>query len=270
MTGLTIRKPFAVLPERLTNISGGNARANRSIAHLAQHKYVGMLWESAGSSNLHAMGQFQDGDVPIDFASMMSANAGPSTTIRVRLGSSSSAVSGSGAAYDSGALPFINPAITRADGRYHSHLELDTPVTASWWRVDIGGHTGDFSACMQILGLKREPARFQNRDREIGFEDLGSVAFSRNGVLSDTRGSVLRKLLFRLQWVSDAEFWTQWYELGLRHDDATARMIYWCLAPHEHEYRQNNTFLGTMRPPLMKGNNYPKDNQTDFELRAIL
>lgn len=262
-----IEKPFAVLPLALISPVGGNALSNRGVTHLAMPQYPGMRWQSSGNANLWVRGQF-DGEQSVDFCSLMAANAQPGTTIRLRLGASQAEVDGT-APYDSGALPLIDPAKTRSDGLYHSHLELTAPEDASWWRIDIGGHTGDFSASALVMGQKRTAARFYNRDREFGFEDLGSLDISRNGVVAETDGFILRTLLFRLQWVSEDEYYDKWEPLFSRK--GKRQLVYWCFDPQDSVRRQDKSYLGYFaRDMFVRGNDFPKDNQMDFQLRALL
>jgi hypothetical protein len=266
---MAIQKPFAVLPLALSNIATGNAKANRPASHLALPQYPGMRWESSGASNVWARGQF-NGTEAVNFVSLMAANALSGTTIRVRLGTSQSEVDGT-APYDSGALPFISPARTEAGGLYHSHLEIGSVQNASWWRIDIGGHTGDFSASAAVFGLKRTPSNFYNRDREIGTEDLGQFEIARNGVVADTPGVVLRTLLFRLAWVSEAEYFDLWAPFGQRNPDGSRRVVLWCFDPESTVRRQGKTFLGFMARDIFKrGNDVGTYNSLDFALRAIL
>lgn len=266
---MAIRKPFAVLPNPLVNVVGGNAASNRGVTHLALPQYPGMRWESDGNSNLWVRGQF-DGTQAVDFVSLMAANAQPGTTIRVRLGTSQAHVDGS-APYDSTALPFITPARTEESGLYHSHLELPSVINASWWRIDISGHAGDLSASALIMGLKREPSNFYNRDREMGFEDLGGFEIARNGVVADTPGTVLRTLLFRLAWVSEAEWYEKWAPMGKRNADGSKRVIYWCFDPEATALRQSKTYLGFMARDIFKrGNDVGTANTMDFQFRAVM
>jgi len=266
---MAIRKPFAVLPLALSNIATGNAKSNRSANHIALPQFPGMRWESDGDSNLWVRGQF-DGTQPVDFVSLMGANAQVGTTIRVRLGTTQAEVDGT-APYDSTALTLIDPARTEASGLYHSHLELPSAVEARWWRIDIGGHTGDFSALALIFGEKREPSNFYNRDREVGFEDLGSLEIARNGVVSDTPGTVLRTLLFRLAWVSETEFYEKWSDLGQRNADGSKRVVFWAFNPEPTVRRQAQTFLGFMARDIFKrGNDVGVANTMDFQFRALL
>lgn len=264
---MAIQKPFAVLPLVLSNITTGNQRSNRPASHLGQVQYPAMRWETNDNTNLWVRGQFDGAQHLVNFVSLMGANAQAGTTIRVRLGTTQAQVDGT-APYDSGAQPLIAPPNTRADGIYHSHLEIGTAQSASWWRIDIGGHTGDFSASTLIMGSKRTPARFYNRDREIGFEDLGELEISRNGVVAATPGVVLRTLLFRLQWVEEEEFWTLWAPLV--QSKGRRQVVYWCFDPEPSIRRQDKCVLGFMaRDLVMRGNDFPKANQMDFQIQGL-
>lgn len=265
---MAIRKPFCVLPLTLSNIATGNERSNRPAAHLASPQYPGMVWQSTGNANLWVRGQFSGTTQAIDFMAIMAATALPGTTFRLRLGTTQAQVDGT-APYDSGTQTFISPGRTRADGLYHAHWELPSVVNASWWRIDIGGHTGDFSASALILGSKREPSNFYNRDRQIGFEDLGGLEIARSGVVAETTGAVLRTLLFRLQWVEESEFWALW--APLMEAKGKRQITFWCFDPESTVTRQNKTYLGYFsRDIFIRGNDFPKANQMDIELRAVL
>lgn len=265
---MAIRKPFCVLPLTLTGITAGNERANRPAQHLGHAQHTGMRWQSSGNGNLWVRGQFGGATEAVNFMSLMAANAQEGTTIRLRLGLTQGQVDGA-ALYDSGALPLISPARERSDHLFHSHLELASTVNASWWRIDIAGHAGDFSASALILGTRREPSNFYNRDRQIGFEDLGGLEIARSGVVAETPGAVLRTLLFRLQWVEESEFWALW--APLMEAKGKRQITFWCFDPESTVTRQNKTYLGYFsRDIFIRGNDFPKANQMDIELRAVL
>ena len=266
---MAIEKPFCVLPLPLTGITTNNARSNRGATHLALPEYSGMIWQTEGSAGgVFARGQFDGVTAAVNFMSLMGANAQPGTTIRLRLGTTQAEVDGA-APYDSGALTLISPARTRGDGLYHSHLELPSVVNASWWRIDIGGHTGDFSASALIMGEKRTPARFYNRDRELGYEDLGTLEISRNGVVAETPGVVLKAMLFRLGWVSEEEWWSLWASLFAGR--GKRQVLYWCFDADATVRRQDKSYLGFMaRDMFMRGGTSPMQNEVDVQFRASL
>lgn len=237
--------PFCVVPHALGTVAAGNELASNPASHLGEFDTIGMTWKSSGNSNLWVRGDFGVAR-RVDFMSMLLAEALPGTTIRLRLGDSQAEVDGT-ADYDSGALAFISPAITRTDGLYHSHLELPSVQTKRWWRIDIGGHTGDFEAAGLVLGERITPANFYNPGWSMGVDDLGELDVSRYGVADETPGRIFRTLDFRLGWLSESDFETKMRPLvetlGRR------RPALWCFDPTANAYRQARTYFGWLRNP---------------------
>lgn len=262
-----MEKPFAVVPLSLGTLSCGNQRSNRPASHLGEVALTGMVWQSTGSSDLWVRGDFGTAK-PIDFMSMIWANALPGTTIRLRLGASQADVDGSSAPYDSTALPFISPAITREDGLYSSHLELPSVQTYRWWRIDIGGHTGDFAAASLVLGKTVRSANFYNPGWQMGPEDLGEIEIARNGVVDDTPGMILRTLDFKISWVSEVDWETLWQPLlqylGKR------RVALWCFDPEAGPYRQGRTYMGYVRPQPATGGAIVRKYEMDLSILSII
>lgn len=233
-------KPFFLIPTPLGAVTSGNELANRPAAFLGEFNYRGMVWQSSGNSNLWArcsFGSAQD----IDFVSMMNANALPGTTIRIRLGNSQASVDGAGD-YDSGAISFIDPSITRADGLYHSHHELPSLVSKSWMRVDIGGHTGDFQASMLVAGKKLTVAQYYETQWTREIRDLGQLTFGRNGVPGINRGVRLRATAFKLAWITEAEFEEMFSPIAEKTGKTDP--LYVCFDPQATIYRQRRSFFG--------------------------
>lgn len=233
--------PFMFTPHPLPSIATGNERAEKPAIHLAQHKHIGMTWRSTGNGSLWIRGDFGASRV-VDFVALLQANAIAGTTIRVRLGTTQAQVDGT-ALYDSGALPFISPAITREDGLYHSHLEIASPVTARWWRIDIAGHTGDFEAAMAILGQKIAATHYYDKGFELGVQDLGELEYGRWGVPEENEGLIFRTVAFKLPWVVGTEFEGGWRPLiekvGKR------KPVFLCFDPQATANRQAKTYFGT-------------------------
>lgn len=264
---MTIRKPFFVVPLELENVVTGNARGGHPAKFLGRHIDQGLTWRTSGASNVWARGNFSAAKA-IDFCSVMLANALPGTKIRLRLGNSQADVDGSSAPYDSTALDFISPSITREDGLYHSHLELDAVETATWWRIDITGHTGDFEASMLVLGEKIEPSHYYNFDYEQGVEDLGNAGFTEWGVPADTDGLIFRVINFTLGWQTrtemEAKFRPMMEKLGIR------RPVYLCFNPTATTARQAHSYLGRMKkPPFARGSRHPLYMVQEFQILSV-
>lgn len=171
--------------------------------------------------------------------------------------------------YDSGQQTFISPAITRSDGLYHSHLEMNAAATATWWRIDIIGHTGDFQVSNLVLGRKIEPSRFFNFDWEYGIEDLGGGDFNRFGVFDEEPGIVLRTIAFTLAWQTEAEFEDSFRPMI----EAVGKrgLIYLVFDPEATTYRQARTFMGVFgKPPFARGVRKPRTFSQDYMLRSYI
>ena len=264
---MAIRKPIFVVPLDLGTVVCGNARSSNPVFNLARNREAGLIWKTDGNSNVWARGVFSSTQA-IDFCSLMAANAQSGTTIRLRLGTTQAEVDGT-APYDSGTVAFINPAITRDDGLYHSHLEIGSVQNALWWRIDIGGHTGDFEASVLVLGKQIVPGRFYNYEFERGIEDMGELSFNRWGAPDETPGMMMRSLNFTLGWMSEAE-----YEASFRpmfEKVGRRGAVYICFDPDSSTYRQSKTYLGPFRKaPFARGLKKPSTYTVDFEMLSVL
>ena len=234
-------KPFFVAPLALGTITTGNELTNRPASHLGETLYRGMVWQSSGNSNLWVRGDFgaaQD----IDFVGLLGTNAQSGTTLRVRLGDSQAEVDGT-ADYDSTAVSLISPTpATVPTQGYHSHLELPSVQSKRWWRIDIGSHTGDFSASVLVLGKKVSPASYYEGQWQRSVRDLGGVTFSRNGVPGVTEGEKLRAAVWKMSWLTEQEMEEDFAPL----DEAIGKSspLYVCFDPAATSYRQARTYFG--------------------------
>lgn len=264
-----IEKPLFVDPVDLGEITVSSAANGNPASNLNRLEAAGLTWKTAvAPSSIWARGRM-DSAKDIDFMSILLANAQPGTTFRLRLGLSKSEVDGATARYDSGALPFISPAITRDDGLYHSFLRLDELVNATWWRIDISGHSGAFEAAGIVMGEVIEPSRFYDKDFERGVDDLGAFDFNRFGVPDKVEGVKLRTLLFTLSWLSEAEYEDTFGPLSEKI--GTSELIYCCFDPAATTWRQRKTYLGVLgRAPFARGGVKPRYKSMELQIRSII
>ena len=262
-------RPFFVVPEALTFHATGNEADGTPASMLGRADAIGLVWRSAGAANLWVRGRFEGSAVrAINFCSVILANALPGTTIRLRLGTSQAQVDGS-APYDSGALAFISPSITREDGLYHSHLEIGAEQSASWWRIDIGGHTGDFQASTLVLGRRIASAKFQDFDYQFGVEDTGKAEINRFAVMDRQEGVVLRTLDMTLNWISETEFETDFRPM--METVGTSRPAYLCFDPEANAYRQQRSYLGLFRKaPYARGRRKPGTFGGEYQIKSVI
>lgn len=261
-----IEKPIFCRPVPLGSIATGNERAEAPAAHLGLYGSPGLVWRTNGSSNAWARGQMP-ALTAINMASVVAANAQAGTTIRLRLGTSQAQVDGGSAPYDSGVVTFISPAETVEGGRYHSYQRF-TSVDATWWRLDISGHTGDFEAMGLILGTAAQTTRFYDRGWELSPIDLGDFDLSRFGVAMETDGIVMRAVSFKLSWVSEAEFKAS-FENIMR---ATKREPIWLLFnPEAISGRQSQFYFGRFgQAPFAQNSRKPGTFAMEFAMQSMI
>jgi len=260
--------PFAVVPTPLGTIATGNETTAKPAAHLNEFLDIGMTWQSSGNTNLWVRGDFGSA-MPIDYVSMIWANALAGTTIRVRLGDTQAEVDGT-ADYDSTALAFISPSITRPDGLYSSHLELPSLQTKRWWRIDIGGHTGNFEAAKLVMGQKITPSRYYSSGYEFGEEDQGDISFGRWGVNDIAAGIMMRSLKFELGWIDEAEFETKFRPLAAKLGKRNVAL--WCFDPTTNTYRQARTYFGWLKdsPYAIGGKFKPGTFAQEYSILSLI
>lgn len=260
--------PFMLTPHPLPSIATGNERVEKPALHLAQFKHIGMTWRTDGDNSIWVRGDFGQFR-PVDFVALLQANVDSNASIRVRLGSSQGQVDGSFALYDSGYRPFVDPAITREDGLYHSHLELPSPVSARWWRVDISDHSGDFEAAKLIIGQKITAARYYDKNFEFGVQDLGELEYGRMGVPEEDEGLIFRTLNFKLPWVVGTEFENGWRPLIERV--GRRKPVFICFDPQATAFRQAKTYFGTFRDtPFATGGVKPGTYAMEYSLLSYI
>lgn len=265
-----ISKPFFVLPADLGTIVCDDADPGCPVHSLNQHKHIGTTWKTEGTGDHWVRGQFAE-TTSIDFCAFIAANAVAGTQIRLRLGTSQAEVNGESAPYDSGVIDFIatTPSPAPDDGLYHSHLELDAVEDATWWRIDISGHTGVFEASMLVLGKKVQSGRYYDSDFSQGAVDLGDLEISPWGVADEEDGLVLRSLDFTLSWVTETEFETDFRPMMKRL--GKRGVVYCCFDPTDSAWRQARTYMGWLRKPLLAaGVKKPRTVAQDFSILSFI
>lgn len=282
----TIRKPFMVLPLAPVALASGNEKASRPLSHAFEFKNPGMVWETTGASGIYARGDLGSAR-DIDFLALLATNAVAGATFRLRLGTSQAEVDGT-APYDSGTLPIHTIAgsgaslvLDFASETYyanelpalaHSHLEIAPARSFRWFRIDIGGHSGDFRCMDVIIGKKMEFADFYNGADGLayGSEDLGEIRLGNYGVAEELDGILLRTLDMNFGWMSDANrksmFQPMVKGLGLRG------AVYVCVDPEPTVDRNDKTYFGWLRElPFFKPSTWKQDRwSAPFRIRSMI
>lgn len=264
---MVVARPLFVSPLNLGTMAAGGATAGHPVTNLNRHKALGLTWQVNGNS--WARGDFGV-NRDVDFCALISSNAQAGTTLRLRLGDTQAQVDGV-APYDSGALPIISPVgmLTR-DGFYHSHLELPSVQSKRHWRIDIGGHSGNFEASMLVLGRKVQQAtRFYDYGFVFGGEDTGSAKITRHGVWDEEPGLKMRSCQFTLNWLTELE-WETMYR-PLTEIIGTSEPVYCVFDPQASIYRQNRSYYGKMEKAVTAtGRRKPGTFGGEFNVLSII
>lgn len=265
-----IEKPLFIEPLDLGSLVCGSADTGHPVSNLNRFKAIGLTWNAPNDAAIWVRGQFAASQA-IDFCAVVAANAQAGTQIRLRLGATQADVDGSSAPYDSGALDFIGtaPRVTPDDGLYHSHLGLPASQAATWWRIDISGHTGAFEASMVVLGKKVQPSHFYNYDPEFGEQDLGDVSFGRFGVFDEQPGTVWRTLDFTLGWQSEDEYRASFAPMLRRL--GKRGVVYIVFDPADTQDRMAKTYMGLLtKPAVTKGIRKPATFSQEFSIVSFI
>lgn len=234
--------PFFVEPLPFTVVSASSGPANRPASHLAEFSFVGMVWQSNAATEHYLELDFGK-PVTIDQVSLLNTNAQLGTRWYIAMGTSTvQASSGSAPFTTFPAEPVINPPSSGRD--YYHGLLTFTPQTYRYMTIRVIDHSGTFEASMLVAGKRVTPQKYYEPEWESGPEDLGNLAFGRNGIPDISTGVVLRRIGFTLAWMTEQEheltFSPMLRRLGRRNP------VLLCFDPSLSLYRQDRTYFGTM------------------------
>lgn len=166
------------------------------------------IWMARQSGGVVALDVQTTGE-PIDTVALLRTTAAENATIKVSAGSSRSAAISS-PSYTTGVVPFRASANLPARDGYHAFVRLPAPVSAPFWRIEVGGDTpgGIFAATYAVFGLARSVKNYST-DKGETLIDRGSVDRDRSGALSRVRGHRGRTVDFELSVMTEAQYESQ-------------------------------------------------------------
>ena len=257
--------PFFLEPRPFTVTSASAGPAERPASHLAEFKYAGMVWQSNAASEHIVVVDF-GAAVTIDHVSLLNTNAQADTRMWIGMGTSAAEASGGSPAFSTAPAPLITPAVTGRD-RYHGFLSF-APQTYRYMALRTDTHSGVFEASILAAGQRIGPSKYYEPEWETGPEDLGTLAYGRNGVPEIADGATLRRLGFTTAWMTEAEHETIFQPLLQRLGRRGSVLC--CFDPEATIYRQGRTYFGTMadqgRPRKIGFNRFEKR----FEIVSII
>lgn len=231
--------PFFVEPFAFTIDSATTGPTDRPASHLADFYYIGMVWQS-NATTTHQVTVDLGSARSFNHISLLGTNAQAGTRIRVSAGATAANAAGATPTYDSGFSTLISPAVTGRDS-YNGFLSI-AAQTFRYVSIRIDTHSGVFEAAKLVIGTRIAPTNYYETDWEAGPEDLGALSLTRSGVPEVITGRVLRRLGFKLAWLSEAEhdatIQPMLRRLGRRNP------VLLCFDPDATVYRQERTYFG--------------------------
>ena len=121
-----------------------------------------------------------------------------------------------------------------------------------------------------MLGKAIEPSRFYDRGYEFGFEDMGSIEWSRWGVPTVEDGLLWRTLNFKLSWLTEAEYRASFAPLAANR--GKRKVAFWCFDPTANAYRQDNCYLAWFKqaPPFAQAAQKPGSYAMEFSILSLI
>lgn len=269
---VTRSKPVICKPADIHLLGSTNEDADNPASNAFRYDSMGLIYRATDGSG-QMQGRFGPGVLTlteIDLFAVLMSNADDNATIRLRMSQSLGSLLTS-PNYDSGTVTVRSPlpAVDRADGLSHLHINLPTGQSYRYFHIDFAGFPDPTEVGGIVLGKRIEPEHFYDPEYEFGQQDFGSAEITKWGALHDEGGAMGRSLQFTIGWTDEVEYEEQWRPL---QDVVGQRVpIYCCFDPGDHEYRQARTYFGILgRPLIARGVRKPKTFQQELQITSFI
>lgn len=239
MSNALIVKPADILAVTASTTASGHDPAH------VMNDYMGVVWKSLAGSSVTITVDLGE-NVLCDTAFLFGCNgATADMTLKVE---ASTQAQGSGfapAGWTGGVLPFLAGAEMPVNGRGVALWRApgSPPPASRYWRFTIAGLAGGQATVARIV-LGRDLATERNFGfgPAFGVKDLGSVDWSRLGVLLRKRGKKLRSLGVTYPALHKDEVEAGW--LPMIEEIGNTEMLAILTDPAEHVMRQRRFYYG--------------------------
>lgn len=256
---------IVVKPMAPASIAASSTAAGYDAAFMG-NDHMGVVWKSAAGSATRTITVDMGADVAIDTALLLGCTGANSAwTLKV-----DAATTAQGSAFPAGSwagatLPFLAGAAMPSSGRGKAlWLAPASPPPASrYWRFTIGGLASAAATVARlVIGRKIQLEWNIVNGAAFGVRDLGTMDFSRRGVLLRQQGKKLRMANVTYPAASRAE--VESYIHPLLEELGNTAPLAFILDPDADDQRQNRVWFGTLIGDL--GTVWA--NITGFEWRA--
>ena len=238
MTNAWILKPLA-----MPSITASATDSGYSPANLG-NDYAGIVWRTS-VNGYRAIDVDLGADSAIDTVMMfgiMNGATGASVNIYYK---TSAGVGGSWLLALSGAALFAGTAPLPAGVTGTGIYDLGAGVTGRYVRIELpSAFDGLIRASRIVIGKRIQPERNFSFGAAFGVRDLGSLDFSRRGVLIRNEGKKLRTVGLTFSNINKDEVEAQ--TKPLMEEIGNTRMIALVTDPAPHAQRQNRCYFGSL------------------------
>lgn len=237
-----------VKPLPFASVSASSTAAGYDPTYIG-NDHMGVVWKSEVGAATRTITVDMGSDVRIDAALLLGCTgADANWTLKVQAATAAQGSSFGQLAYDSGDAPFLAGSAAPVSGRGRA---LWLPPSAAaipaarYWRFVIGGlGAGAATIGRLVLGRRLQLARNIVYGAAFGVRDLGSLDFSRRGVLLRQRGKKLRTISATYPAASRVE--AESYIHPLLEEVGNTGPIALILDPDPDAQRQNRIWFGPM------------------------
>ncbi len=260
---------IVVKPLPLASVSASSTAAGYDPANIG-NDYMGVVWKSATGAASRTITVDMGANVTIDTAVLLGCTgADANWTLKVEAATSAQGNTFPAGSWVGATLPFLAGSEMPVSGRGRAlWLAPASPPPASrYWRFTIGGlGTGAATVGRLVLGRKIQLAENVVYGAAFGVRDLGSLDFSRRGVLLRQRGKKLRTINVSYEAVTRAE--VESYIHPLLEELGNTDPLAFILDPDADAQRQNRIWFGVMIGDL--GTVWAKPGGYGHEWRASI
>ena len=256
---------IVVKPLAFASVSASSTAAGHDASYVG-NDYMGVVWKSETGAATRTITADMGANVTIDTAVLLGCTgADANWTLKVEAATSAQGQTFPGGSWIGATLPILAGSAMPVSGRGRAiWLAPASPPPASrYWRFTIGGlGTGAATVARLVLGRKIQLDKNIVYGAAFGVRDLGSLDFSRRGILLRQTGKKLRTVNVTYPGATREE--VEAYIHPLLEELGNTDPVAFILDPDADAQRQNRIWYGVMIGDL--GTVWA--NPTGFEWRA--
>ena len=256
---------IVVKPLPFAALTASSTAAGYDAAYMG-NDHMGVVWQSATGAASRTITVDMGANVVIDTALLLGCTGATSSwTLKVEAATAAQGDTFPAGSWEGATLPFLAGSAMPSSGRGKALwlAPAPPPPASRYWRFTIGGLSNAAATVARIvMGRKIQLDRNVVYGASFGVRDLGSVDFSRRGILLRQTGAKLRTVNITYPAATRAE--VESYVHPLLEELGNTGALAFIIDPDADDQRQNRIWYGPMIGDL--GTVWA--NVTGFEWRA--